>query len=84
MYTGQPHDRNTRQCRLLVNLLHGLHLTCTREDPTTITPASVAKQHNNPFLYLFAWEDPTIVTPASVANQQHNKTFVCIVLMGYT
>ena len=59
MYTGGPHDRNTRQCRTTtqqnfpVSSLHGSYLTCTREGPTTVTPASVAKQHNKPFLCFF-------------------------------
>ena len=60
-----------------------VRLTGTREDPTTVTPASVAKQHNEPFLCFSAWvlphtrEDPTTVTPASVAKQ-HNKPFLCL------
>ena len=59
-----------------------VRLTCTREDPTTVTPASVAKQHNEPFLCFSAWvlphtrEDPTTVTPASVAKQQKNLSCV--------
>ena len=96
IFTGRPHDRNTRQCRkttqqtFLVFFLHGLYLTCTREDPTTVTPASVAK-HNKTFLCLFCMgynftctrEDPATVTPASVAKH-YDKSFLCIFCMGYT
>ena len=91
MYTGGPNDRNTRQCRTTtqqtfpVSSLHGLYLTCTREDPATATPASVAKQQTLLFVCLFCMgytshvhgrsEDPTTITPASFAKQ-HNKPFL--------
>ena len=45
--------RKTTQQTFLVSFLHGLYLTCTREDAATVTPASVAKQHNKPFRCLF-------------------------------
>ena len=92
MYKGRPHDRNTCQCRKTtqqtfpVSFLHGLYLTCTWEDPTTVTPASVAKQLLSVLhgLYLTCTqEDPTTLTTASVPKP-HNKPFLCLFCMGYT
>ena len=96
MYTGGPCDLNTRQCRKTtqqtfpVSFLHGLYLTCTREDPATVTPASVAKQNNKLFLCILCmghtsyvhWKTPQPET-VSVAKQP-NKPFLCIFCMGHT
>ena len=68
MYTGGPHDRNTRQCRTTtqqnfpVSSLHGLYLTCTWEDPTTVTPASVANNTTNLSCVLSTWVIPHMYT----------------------
>ena len=73
-YTGGPRDHNTRQCckttqqTFPVYFLHGLYLTSTREDPTTVTPASVAKQHNKPFLCTFCM---------GYTSQVHRNTRQC-------
>ena len=97
MYTGNPRDRNTRHCRTTHNkpflclLCMGYTSHVQGEDPTTVTPASVAKQHNKTFLCLFCMgynftctrEDPATVTPASVAKH-YDKSFLCIFCMGYT
>ena len=84
MYTGRPHDRNTRQCRKTtqqtfpVSFLLGLYFTCTREDPATVTPTCVAKQHNKPFMWTFlsAWVIPHMYTggPRDRNTRQCRKT----------